>query len=96
MVKKEEDFTAKKGIGQICSQCHKKIKATDRFALLGTYENCKVIEEDFHHIKCWKEYYHEGIKLNETNLKELMKQMAQYKKQFPQIEAMLPAMRDDR
>lgn len=99
MTVKGDDFIAKKGVGQTCDYCKKKIKSDDRFAILGTYEKGKTIEEDFYHIKCWKDYYQGSIKVNEGNLKKMNEQIRQMQKQFPQLKGMFPSsmtISDDR
>jgi hypothetical protein len=84
MNKKEIDSTAKKGVGQTCDYCKKKIKSDDRFVLLGTYHKGEAKEEVFFHIKCWRDYYQGSIKVNQINLKQLVEKAKKYGKFLPQ------------
>ena len=44
-----------------CLVCEKIIEEKERYVLLGTYENKKVIEERYFHIKCFSNWFNQRV-----------------------------------
>ena len=51
-----------------CSVCGKGIIGKERYVILGTYEDIKVIEQTFYHVKCFEEWFNSKVKEKSVNV----------------------------
>jgi len=59
-----------------CLVCGRKIEEKERYVLLGTYEDKKIIEERYFHIKCFGEWFNKKVNEKARNSIQKMQQGA--------------------